>query len=254
MRQTYEVTDSDPASGTKFAAMMHAGWDHGAPVAACVHRQGNPGASALDAIRWGASSGSFSIHWYVDGVRAYACVPETQHAYHVLEWRVADAAGRRVYPSKFAAITPQWATAPVNGQYAGSSKPRGDIGVIGVETVDRKRADGTIYLDQDTRVTLLLLLADIQRRAAQRAKRYINDLIFPVYSHAMLDPWTRADDPGQALYMLDFRADLLDLIVGREPWRTVGAEYRGLVASERATETVDRTAIRAHLSAIEGLL
>lgn len=227
MRTDYEIVTRDPVRGTLFSDMMKKGYDHGAPVGGVVHRQGNPGAPALNAIRWGADTGAFSIHWYVDGLRAYSCVPENQHANHVLEWRVADAVGRRVYPGKFAAITPQWLSAPVNGQYSGFSKPRGDVGLIGIETVDHRRADGSIYLDQDTRITTLLLCRDITRRAALRSKRLIKDLIFPWYSHAQLDPWTRPDDPGQALYMIDFQADLLDLIVGREPWRTTGKEYDG---------------------------
>jgi len=233
MRNTYAIIDRDPQRNRTFASMMHAGYDHGAPVGVVLHRQGNPGATALNAIRWGADTGAFSIHHYIHGSTDYVCVPEDRHAYHVLEWRVADAVGRRVYPSRFAAVTPRALTAPVNGQYAGTSKPRGDIGLIGIEMVDSKRADGSIYVDQETRITAVLVVRDIMLRAAARAKRDINDLIFPVYSHAMLDPWTRPEDPGFTLYMLDFRADVIDLLCGREPWRTTGANYDGTVRPDR---------------------
>lgn len=254
MRQTYEVVSRDPDTGAAFAGGMVAGPQHGDPIGVVVHRQDNPGVSAIEAIRYAIRTGAFSVHWYVDGMAAYECVPEDRHAYHVLEWRVADAVGRRVYPSRFAAAWPTTLSAPVNGQYAGWSKPRGDIGLLGIEMVDRRRPDGSIYLDQDTRITTLLLLRGILRRAARRAGRYINDLVFPVVSHAMLDPYTRADDPGQALYMLDLRADLLDLIVGRDPWRTVGFEYDGRQAAPDRHPpgvTVDITEVLSHVAAIE---
>ena len=249
MRRSYEIIDRDPESGQSFADGMSRGWEHGEPTGLVIHRQGNPGVPAINAIRWGIAGQTFSIHWYVDGGTAYQCVPEDRHAFHVLQWREAHARGRPVYRSSFMTRVPRSLTAPVKGEYAGASKPRGDIGQLGIEVVDRVRTDGTIYFDQDSRVTLLLLVRDIVLRRARVRGDWLREFYFPVTGHMTWDPWTRPDDPGQALYLPDFTADLLDLLTGREPWRTVSAEYDGRrpVTDREAAPGIDPAALRQHL-------
>ncbi len=256
MRNGYATIDRDPDSGVPFADAMLTGWSHGAPLGLVVHRQGNPGVPALNAIRWGIRTGAFSIHWYVDGERAYKCVPEDRHAYHVLEWREAANRGRPVYRSTFMARTPRWLTAPASGQYAGASKPRGDIGMVGIECVDRKRDDGTIYFDQDTRITLLLLVRDIVLRHARERRNWLREFYFPITGHATWDGWTRPDDPGQAIYLPDFQADLLDLLTGREPWRTVAEHYDGTqpVGERQSRQRGDVTLALADLKIARGAI
>ncbi len=256
MRSSYEIVDRDPESGQPFAAGMLRGWAHGEPTGLVIHRQGNPGAPAINSIRWGIREQAFSIHWYVDGAVAYECVPETRHAYHVLQWREAHARGRPVYRSSFMTRVPKSLTAPVKGEYAGASKPRGDIGQLGIEVVDRVRPDGSIYFDQDSRVTLLLLVRDIALRRARTRGDWLREFYFPISGHMTWDEWTRPDDPGQALYLPDFSADLLDLLTGREPWRTVGADYDGRrpVADRGAAPGLDLAALGRHLEAAAGAI
>ena len=256
MRSSYETVDRDPERGQRFADGMLRGWAHGEPLGVVIHRQGNPGVPALNAIRWGIDQQTFSIHWYVDGGIAYRCVPEDRHAYHVREWREAHARGRPVYRSSFMARVPRSLTAPVHGEVAGASKPRGDIGQLGIEVVDRVRPDGQVYFDQESRITLLLLVRDIVLRRARTRGDWLREFYFPVTGHMTWDPWTRPDDPGQALYLPDFTADLLDLLTGREPWRTVGAEYDGRrpVADREAAPGIDLAALRGHLGAAAGAI
>ncbi len=235
MRQVFETVTVDPDSGVPFAEAMLPGWEHGEALGLVIHRQGNPipdanpaaGAHAIDAIRWGVRTKSFSIHWYVEGRKAFACVPEDRHAYHVKEPREAANRGRPVYRSSWMARTPAALTERARGQYAGASRARGDIGQIGIEGVDRRRTDGSIYFDQQTRITLVLLARKILLRHARRRGDWLRDLYFPISAHSTWDHWTRPDDPGQALYLPDFTADVIDLATGREPWRTVGLEYDG---------------------------
>lgn len=237
----YTVIDRDPDTSIAFATALPRGAVHGAPLGVIVHRQGNPipdagaerhnpsgGARALNSIRWAVRERAFGIHYYVEGRTVYRCLPETVGGYHVLEYRVAQERGRPIYPSAFAAIIPRTLTAAPKGQYAGASKPRGDIGMIGIEAVDRVRADGSIYFDQETRETLVLLVRDILIRNARLRGTWLADaLSFTITGHQTWDQWTRPDDPGQALYLPDFTADVLDLACGREPWRTVGPVHNG---------------------------
>jgi hypothetical protein len=256
MRDDFEIIDRDPISGVLFADAMLTGWQHGEPLGLVVHRQGNPGVPALNAIRWGIRTRAFSIHWYIHGEAAYRCVPEDRHAYHVLEWREAANRGRPVYRSTFMARTPRWLTRPANGQYAGASKPRGDIGMIGIECVDRRGPGGEIYFDQETRITLLLLARDIMLRHARARGDWLRDAYFPITGHATWDGWTRPDDPGQALYLPDFQADLLDLLTGREPWRTVGELYDGTqpMGERQARPRSDVTLALADLKIARGAI
>lgn len=266
MRTTYEIVTADPDSGRPFAEMMLPGWPHGEPLGLVIHRQGNPipdddpsrGAHALAAIRWGSRTKAFSIHWYVDGERAYACVPEDRHAYHVREHREAANRGRPVYRSTWMARTPEAFTERPNGQFAGASRPRGDIGQIGIEVVDRMRPDGSIYFDQASRITLVLLARDILVRRAHARADWLRDLYAPITGHATWDHWTRPDDPGQALYLPDFVVDVLDLATGRTPWRTVGDEYDGSrpVGDRESPEVGARelALVRGHIDEIRELL
>ena len=239
----YTIIDRDPDTGRLFSADMPRGGTFGAALGLIVHRQGNPipdnnpqakahnpsgGATALNSIRWGIREKAFSIHYYVQGRLVYRALPENVGAYHVLEFRVAQERGRPIYPSTFQAMIPRTLTAAPKGQVAGASKPRGDIGMIGIEAVDRVRADGSIYFDQETRQSLVLLGRDILiRNARTRGTWLANSLSFSITGHQTWDQWTRHDDPGQALYLPDYQADVIDLACGREPWRTVGANYDG---------------------------
>lgn len=175
------------------------------PTKVVWHRQGNPGTEGVNGMQWGATSGSFSIHYYIDDQTALEGIPWDRHAFHVLESRNA---------SKFGL--------PSTGLYG----PRGDYNTIGVEMEDESPtstalAPGQAYgLSQETRITAVLLGADIIRRHPWLT---VNDFI----EHADLDPWTRAEDIGDGLYMPDFRLDVADVLAGRTPWRTVGQFARG---------------------------
>lgn len=258
--QGYTKIDRDPDTGRKFADEMPRAAAFGAPLGLIVHRQGNPipdadarhrnpsgGATALNSIRWGIREKAFSIHYYVQGRIVYVALPENVGAYHVLEYRVAQERGRPIYPDTFHAVIPKTLTARPKGQVAGSSRPRGDIGMIGIEAVDRVRADGSIYFDQETRQTLVLLGRDILIRNARLRGTWLADsLSFSITGHQTWDQWTRPDDPGQALYLPDFQADVLDLAAGREPWRTTGADYDGSrPVADRPAGAVDASQLAA---------
>jgi broad specificity phosphatase PhoE len=129
--------------------------------------------------------------------------------------------------------------------------PRGDIRAIGVETVElagpgAPGVDQAYHLTQETRITLLLRVADYLRQFPSI------DPFTQVHSHAELDPWTRPNDPGDALNIGDFRDDLRDLLDGCEPWRTVGSVATAQRASEEG-ETAASSASRVEvlLEAIE---
>lgn len=256
----YSVITHDPGTGQTFDERMLKSWQHGAPLGVVVHRQGNPihdtragGATALNSIRWGIREGAFSIHYYVEGGTVYRCVDEARHAFHVLEFRVAQERGRPIYRDSFMAKVPQWLTAKPKGQFAGASKPRGDIGMLGIECVDRQRADGSVYFDQATRRSLVLLVRDILVRNARLRGTWLADTMsFSITGHQTWDQWTRPDDPGQALYLPDFTADVLDLATGREPWRTVGPEYDGRTpVRDRAAADIDADEIQQVVSFVQ---
>lgn len=150
-----------------------------------LHRQGNPGVEGKSGIEWGNRTGAFSIHRYIDDTVAFEGVPLTNRAFHT--------------------------------KYADGS--RADIQAIGIETEDESPQSATLApgqkygLSQDTRITLLLVVTkDILP-------------VYPgllIYEHADFDSVYRAEDLGDALNLLDFRADVADVLAGREPWRTVG--------------------------------
>lgn len=175
------------------------------PKRIILHRQGNPGATALNALNWGNRERRFTIHSYIGGKVCYDAIPADRHAFHVSEYRVAAARGFKS---------------------SGSYGPRGDYESIGLETEDVKGgAPGQAYsLTQETRITLLL-------RAAEYAEAW--DLEpQDVYFHSDFDPWTRTEDLGNALNLGDFRADLFDYMTDKEPWRTVGQHASGVPAPE----------------------
>jgi hypothetical protein len=174
------------------------------------HRQGNPGAEGESGIAWGARTGAFTIHHYIDDGICLSAVPENRHAYHVKEHRWAP---------NFGLVT--------NGVHG----IRGDYDTIGVELEDESPtstplAPGQAYgLSQETRITAVLLGADILRRWPLLTTA---DFI----EHADLDPITRAEDVGDALYLPDFRKDVDDVLAGRTPWRTVGKFATGTQTTE----------------------
>ena len=180
--------------------------DVGPPHSLCLHTDGNPKPhSALGAMQWGDRTGSFSIHYYIDADgTVFDGVPDEQLAFHVKESRKA--------------VTKDW---PVT--HPKVSGRRGDIGVIGIENV----MDATGHWSQETRISLLLLVADLAREWPHLADA--------IYEHADLDPWQRADDVGDALHLGDFRDDLADLLSGEStPWRTVGEVATGTRRPESA--------------------
>ena len=203
MRRTYELRDF------AFTNAALAGWHQRIEDIRriIVHRQGNPGATALNALNWGNSTAAFSIHDYVEDGVCYHAVKADRHAFHVTEHRLAEQRGFQVLA-------------------AGGIK-RGDIDTIGIETVDvAGGAAGQIYsLSQQTRITLVLRLADWLRYLPQLTVEAISE-------HADWDTWQRPDDLGDALNIPDLREDVRDLIEGREPWRTVQEFATGMRAPE----------------------
>lgn len=175
------------------------------PTKVVWHRQGNPGAEGENGIAWGARTGAFTIHEYIDDQVVLEGIPWDRHAFHVLESRNAQKFGL-----------------PSTGVYG----PRGDYNTFGVEMEDESPASaelapGQLYgLSQETRITAVLLGADILRWFPWLT---VEDFL----EHADLDPWTRSEDIGDGLYMPDFRLDVADSFAGREPWRTVGRFARG---------------------------
>ncbi len=169
-------------------------WNAG-PLRIIIHRQGNPGAHARDALAWMDRTAAASIHCYIEEDLCIEAVPTGLQAWHVLEARVAQQRG--------------WDVGPY-------SKPRGDFRAIGIETVDQNGgAPGqSISLSQDTRITLVICTAEYCQAFGVSPSE--------IYEHADLDPWTRSDDLGNAINLDDFREDVRDYIAGREPWRTVG--------------------------------
>ncbi len=162
-----------------------------------IHRNGNPGATALNTLNWGNRTRAFNIHAMVEDGVVYEAIAANELAYHVREWRLAAKKG-------FVVDVP------------GFPRKRGDYGCIGIETSDIVGGGpGQEYsLSQETRISLLLYCRDlVQRHDGLTANS--------ILEHANYDPWTRADDLGDALYIPDFRDDLRELLAGMEPWRTV---------------------------------
>ena len=178
----------------------------GIPRAICLHTDGNPNPhTALDALKWGDRTGSFSIHYYIDADgTVFDGVPDEQLAFHVKEYRMAAS---KAWPT----------THPdVEGK-------RGDIGVIGIENV----MNASAHWSQETRISLLLLVGNLVKQWPHLADAIVE--------HADLDRWTRAEDVGPALHLADFRADISDLLSGESaPWRTVGEVATGTRRPESA--------------------
>jgi len=190
MRETFERRNFDV--GTTSAAQT--------PRRIIIHRQGNPGAKALNSLNWGKRERAFTIHSYVGDGICYDAIPSTRHAFHVLEASIAAQRGFRVM---------------------GEHGRRGDYDSIGIETEDvRGGAPGQVYsLTQESRITLLLRTAEYLREFGLTPAA--------VSEHADWDPVNRPEDVGDALNLDDFRADLTDYLAGREPWRTVQASATG---------------------------
>lgn len=188
MRMTYRIeqfTFTNPA-------LPQVNWGAG-PTHVVIHRQDNLGVGARAALEWGNREAAFSIHSYIDEDLCIDAMPANLQAWHVREGRKAASFGIEA------------------GPYG-----RGDWRVYGIETCDDPVEAGSeqqYRLTQETRITLLLATYDVIRQFSIPTQN--------VLEHADLDPWTRADDLGDAIYMPDFRADLEDLLAGRTPWRTV---------------------------------
>lgn len=169
----------------------------------CLHRNGNPDAEAFNTLEWGNRERAFNIHAMVEDGVVYEAIAANELAYHIREWRLAAEKG-------FVVDVP------------GFPRKRGDYGCIGIETSDIKGGGpGQKYsLSQETRISLLLYCRDLVERHDELTAAAILE-------HANYDPWTRAQDLGDALYIPDFRDDLRELLAGMEPWRTVGPEAFG---------------------------
>ena len=161
-----------------------------------LHRNGNPGATAINSLNYGERSRTFNCHAWVEDGTVYLAIPANELSYTIREWRLAKKFGYEV-------VVP------------GFPRKRGDYGLYGIETTDVVGgAPGQKYsLSQETRITLLLLARDVCNEQGITAADW--------KEHANYDPWTRANDLGDALYIPDFRADLAELLAGMEPWRTV---------------------------------
>lgn len=187
------------------------GWKHGKPDRIIIHRQGNPGAHALDALNWGNREGTFTIHTYIEDDLVIHCVPLHKHAFHAHSGS-ADKAAAFGYP----VLTP-------------TGQRRGDIKAVGIETVDiAGGGPGQAYsLSQETRISLVLVLA---RQCRELGLDPLNGRT--IEEHASYDPVNRAEDLGNAIFVPDLREDVADLLAGREPWRTVQQFAYGRPAPE----------------------
>lgn len=163
----------------------------------CLHRNGNPGATALNTLNWGNREQAFNIHAMIEDEVVFTAIAPGELAYHIREWRLAAAKGFEV-------------------DVPGFPRKRGDYGCIGIETSDIKGGGlGQEYsLSQETRISLLLYCRDI-------VQSHDDITADDILEHANYDPWTREKDLGDALYIPDFRQDLRELLAGMEPWRTV---------------------------------
>ena len=165
----------------------------------CLHRNGNPGALAINTLNWGNREQAFNIHAMVENNIVYEAIAPGELAYHIREWRLAAEKG-------FVVDVP------------GLSQKRGDYGCLGIETSDIKGGGpGQEYsLSQETRISLLLYCRDLVR---------LHDDVTAdgILEHANYDSWTRSEDLGDALYIPDFRLDLKELLAGMEPWRSTPA-------------------------------
>jgi len=123
------------------------------------------------------------------------------HAFHVKEYRLSE---KRGWPVTHPEI----------------SGKRGDINLVGIEVVE----NATGHFEQPQRISLLLYIATLLERWPD----------LDVVEHGSLDPFQRADDVGDALSIPDLKADLDDLLNGREPWRTVGEVATGTRMPESA--------------------
>lgn len=170
-----------------------------------VHRQGNPGATATNALNWGERNNAFTIHRYIEDDVVYGAIPLERHAFHVLEPRIVETRGLRV---------------------TGAHGRRGDYDSVGIETVDLPGGGPgqTYHLSRETRISLVAVCANLVK--ALRLS------VADIDEHATWDPWTRPEDVGNALYIPDLRLDVQDVLDGREPWRTVQQHAFGKPAPE----------------------
>ena len=182
----------------------------GEPERIAVHRNDNLGAGMLNTLEWGERTGAFTIHRAIQHEQVWRPLPLNRHAYHIREYRVAERKGYQVRHSGV------------------SSRKRGDIRVLGIECADEEGGGpGQEYsLSQRTRISLVLELADIMVATPSVAT------VEQIGEHAHYDPWSRAKDLGDALYIPDLRLDVTDVIQGHEPWRTVQRYAYGRPAPE----------------------
>lgn len=205
MRRTYR------AEGFTFQNPGLQGWARGNPTRIIIHRQGNPGAHARAALKWGDSVGAFSIHDYIEDDLIIHAVDYKVHAYHA-NVGSADQAEVWGYP----VLTPYGAR-------------RGDIDAIGIETCDiNGGGPGQTYsLSQETRISLVIKLAELCVKFGLDPRKG-----HTIEEHGGYGDPTRVLDLGDAIYVPDVREDVADLIAGREPWRTVQQFAYGRPAPE----------------------
>lgn len=170
-----------------------------------IHRQGNPGARAVNAIDYMAGAG-LSIHEYIDADgTVFHCRHWDQLARHV-----NDQPGERRVRDRVASMGFTNTRDGVNF--------RGDWDSIGVESCDAI-INGKLQLPQETRISLVLRVRDICRIADIPPSK--------IYEHSDFDPWNRSEDLGDTLNLIDFRADVQDAMDGMVPWRTTGPVATG---------------------------
>ena len=173
-----------------------------------VHRQGNPGATAVNGLNYLRTSG-LGIHEYIEGDVSLHAQHWDQTEKHCLEASRAALWGLRT---------------------AGAFGPRGDYDAIGIETVDQPGgAPGQEYsLSQETRITLVLRCADICRIVGlDPLGKVAGTGAWVIEEHAEYDPANRPLDLGDALHIPDLRKDVADVLAGRVPFRTVGQFANG---------------------------
>lgn len=200
-------------------------WD-GPPLAICLHRCGNPRPyTVANALAYLNRSRSASVHYFIskEGV-VHQATPVGQHAWHV---SASTEAAKRGWPTVL----------------DGLAKPRGDVQVVGIEHQQIPDAPpekvGLQAFSQETRISSLLLARDLVEEYGP----------LEIVEHADLDKGgSRDDDCGDALFVPDYRADLADLIQGREPWRTVGETANGRPHPGPAPESPGPTVTTATLA------
>lgn len=156
-----------------------------------VHRTANPNAGARQVAAWFWNEFKASCQYIVDQKEIVKCVDPKWHAYHVKEARKAKELG---FKDK------------LNGW------PRGDVGAIGIEMVERK-VRGKLCIPDKTKEKVVALIRDMLRYP-EAYNLDPNEKIH-ILGHSELDPWNRNRDPDELWDPDDIRAAVGD--VQRKP-------------------------------------